>query len=332
VTESRDRLEKQASYLQEEIRTEHNFQEIIGKSGVLKRALKQVETVAPTDSTVLILGETGTGKELFARALHDLSARRKKPFVKINCAAIPLGLLESELFGHEKGAFTGAIARRIGRFELAHQGTLFLDEIGDIPPELQPKLLRVLQEQEFEHLGSSRTIRTDVRVIAATSRDLKRMVAQNQFRSDLFYRFNIFPIAVPALRERAEDIPLLIKHFVAKYGQRMGKNIVTVPKEAMDAMVRYPWPGNVRELQNYLERAVILTSRDVLSAPLAELEHSVAIGAPTLEHAERAHILRILEQTQWVIGGPKGAAAKLGLKRTTLLYKLAKLGIVRQKV
>ncbi len=332
VTQSRDLLEKQTSYLQEEIRTEHDFHEIIGKSGVLKRALKQVETVAPTDTAVLITGETGTGKELFARALHDLSARRDKTFVKVNCAAIPLGLLESELFGHEKGAFTGALARRVGRFELAHQGTLFLDEVGDIPPELQPKLLRVLQEQEFERLGSSRTIHTDARVIAATSRDLKRMAAENRFRSDLFYRLNIFPIAVPPLRQRPEDIPLLIEHFLAKYSQRMGKKIDVVPREAMAAMTRYSWPGNVRELQNFIERAVILTSANALHAPLAELQYSIAAAGETLERTEREHILKTLEQTRWVIGGPNGAAARLGLKRTTLLYKLAKLGIPRKKV
>jgi formate hydrogenlyase transcriptional activator len=332
VTESRDRLEEQTLYLREEIRTEHNFEEIIGESHVLKRVLSQVETVAPTDSTVLILGETGTGKELIARAIHALSSRRDKTFVKVNCAAIPLGLLESELFGHEKGSFTGAVTRRIGRFELAHQGTLFLDEIGDIPLELQPKLLRVLQEQEFERLGSSQTIRTNVRLVAATSRDLRRMVAESRFRDDLYYRLNIFPIAVPPLRDRPEDIPLLVRHFVAKYGQRMKKRIDSVSKETMESMTRYDWPGNIRELQNFIERAVILTRGAVLTAPLAELKRSSKTSTTnTLEQAERQHILKILEETRWVIGGPRGAATKLGLKRTTLLYKLAKLGISRPK-
>src|SRR5207245_1229959 len=239
-------------YLKEELRTEHVFEEIIGESSALKHALKQVETVAPTNSTVLILGETGTGKELVARAINNLSSRKDHAFVKVNCAAIPLGLLESELFGHERGAFTGAIARRIGRFELAHQGTMFLDEVGDIPPELQPKLLRVLQEQEFERLGSTKTLRVDVRVVAATSRDLQQMVAENKFRSDLYYRLNVFPIPIPPLRERPEDIPLLVRHFVEKYTRRMNKRIRTIPAEAMAALTRYSWPGNVRELQNVI--------------------------------------------------------------------------------
>jgi len=333
VAESRDRLEKQTIYLQEEIRTEHNFDEIIGESRVLKQALKQVETVAPTDSTVLILGETGTGKELIARALHNLSSRKDKTFVKVNCAAIPLGLLESELFGHEKGAFTGAIARRVGRFELAHLGTLFLDEIGDIPVELQSKLLRVLQEREFERLGSSRTIRCNVRLIAATSRDLRQMVAERRFRDDLYYRLNIFPIAVPPLRDRSRDIPLLVRHFVAKYSQRMNKKIDTVSKEIIDALTRYRWPGNIRELQNFVERAVILTQDAGLNAPLTELRNAAPSAVTgSLEHAEREHITKILREAKWVIGGRNGAAIRLGLKRTTLLYKLARLGISRPKV
>ncbi|HYY23841.1 MAG TPA: sigma 54-interacting transcriptional regulator, partial [Candidatus Udaeobacter sp.] len=254
VTQSKQRLEEERVYLQQEIRAEHNFEEIIGQTRILRQALSQVETVAPTDSTVLILGETGTGKELVARAIHNRSSRRDHTFVKVNCAAIPLGLLESELFGHEKGAFTGAIAQRIGRFELAHRGTLFLDEVGDIPPELQPKLLRVLQEQEFERLGSAKTLRVDVRLVAATSRDLPQLVEENKFRSDLYYRLNIFPIHVPPLRERPEDIPLLVRHFVEKYTRRMNKCIQTIPAAAMAALIRYPWPGNVRELQNIVER------------------------------------------------------------------------------
>jgi formate hydrogenlyase transcriptional activator len=330
VTESKERLEKQRLYLQEEIRTEHNFEEIIGQSDILKRALGQVETVAPTDSTVLILGETGTGKELVARAIHNLSSRRDQTFVKVNCAAIPLGLLESELFGHEKGAFTGAITQRIGRFELAHRGTLFLDEVGDIPPELQPKLLRVLQEQEFERLGSTKTLRVDVRVVAATSRDLQQMVAENKFRSDLYYRLNVFPIPIPALRERPEDIPLLVRHFVDKYTRRMSKQIQTIPAEAMDALTRYSWPGNVRELQNVIERAVIVSQGHELKVPLDDLKQEAAASPTpgiTLEAAERDHILRVLRETNWVVGGSSGAAARLGMKRTTLQYRMKRLGI-----
>jgi formate hydrogenlyase transcriptional activator len=290
-----------------------------------------VETVAPTDSTVLIQGETGTGKELIARAIHDLSHRRDRTFVKVNCAAIPTGLLESELFGHEKGAFTGAIAQKPGRFELAHQGTLFLDEVGDIPLELQPKLLRVLQEKEFERLGSTRTIRVDVRLVAATNRDLARMVAEGEFRSDLYYRLDVFPIRVPALRERAEDIPLLVRYFVQKYARRMNKMIDSISTEDMDTLVRYPWPGNARELENLIERAVILSRGPVLRIPEGQLAiHPGAVSAATtLEAAERAHILRILAQTRWVIAGPNGAASRLGMKRTTLQSKLKKLGIYR---
>ena len=332
ITESRERLAEERRYLKEELRTEHVFEEIIGESSALKHALKQVETVAPTNSTVLILGETGTGKELVARAIHNLSSRKDHAFVKVNCAAIPLGLLESELFGHERGAFTGAIARRIGRFELAHQGTMFLDEVGDIPPELQPKLLRVLQEQEFERLGSTHTTRVDVRMVAATSRDLTQMIADKEFRSDLYYRLNIFPIATPPLRERPEDIPLLVRHFVEKYAALMDKKIETIPPEAMEWLARYHWPGNIRELQNFIERAVILSPGNVLRPPLSELKQSVGEAraqAGTLEEVQRDRILSALQETKWVIGGPKGAAARLGLKRTSLVYKMQKLGISR---
>jgi formate hydrogenlyase transcriptional activator len=334
VTQSKERLEEESVYLREEIRAEHNFEEIIGQSRVLKRALEQVETVAPTDSTVLILGETGTGKELVARAIHNLSSRRDHTFVKVNCAAIPLGLLESELFGHEKGAFTGAITQRIGRFELAHRGTLFLDEVGDIPPELQPKLLRVLQEQEFERLGSTKTLRVDVRVVAATSRELAAMVAENKFRGDLFYRLNVFPVSVPPLRARPEDIPTLVRHFVDKYAQRMKKQIQTIPKEAMLALAGYPWPGNVRELQNIIERAVIVSKGPELKIPLDDLKQQSATPKAqgvTLEAAEREHILRVLRDTDGVIGGPSGAAARLGMKRTTLQYRMKRLGIIAFK-
>ena len=334
VTESNERLEEQRLYLQEEIRAEHNFEEIIGQSQILKRALGQVKTVAPTDSTVLILGETGTGKELVARALHNLSSRRDQTFVKVNCAAIPLGLLESELFGHEKGAFTGAITQRVGRFELAHHGTLFLDEVGDIPPELQPKLLRVLQEQEFERLGGTKTLRVDVRLVAATSRDLPQMAAENKFRSDLYYRLNIFPIAIPPLRERPEDIPLLVRHFVEKYTRRMNKRIRTIPAAAMAALTHYPWPGNVRELQNIIERAVIVSQGDELKVPLDDLKKNIAKSPTTgitLKAAEREHILRVLQETDGVIGGPSGAAARLGMKRTTLQYRMKRLGIAGPK-
>jgi formate hydrogenlyase transcriptional activator len=276
------------------------------------------------------LEETGTGKELVARAIHNLSSRRDHTFVKVNCAAIPLGLLESELFGHERGAFTGAITQRIGRFELAHHGTLFLDEVGDIPPELQPKLLRVLQEQEFERLGSTKTLHVDVRVVAATSRDLTAMVMENKFRSDLYYRLNVFPITIPPLRERPEDIPLLVRHFVAKYARRMNKRIQTIPAAATAALTRYSWPGNVRELQNIIERAVIVSQGEELKVPLNDLNKNTA-KAPTtgitLEAAEREHILRVLNETNWTVGGPSGAAARLGMKRTTLQYRMKKLGL-----
>ena len=336
ITELKDLLAKENLYLQDEIRTEHNFEEIVGESPVLKRILEQLETAAATDSTILVLGETGTGKELIARAIHNLSSRRERTLVKVNCAAIPTGLLESELFGHEKGAFTGAIAQRIGRFELAHRGTLFLDEVGDIPLELQPKLLRVLQEQEFERLGSARTTRVDVRLVAATNVDLAQRVEDKQFRSDLYYRLNVFPLVIPPLRERREDIPLLVRYFAQKYARRMKKPIETIPVKGMTALAEYHWPGNVRELENFIERAVILSRSTELQLPLAELKHrpnssaAVSIGRlATLEHAEREHIVRALGETNWVIGGPAGAAARLGLKRTTLQSRMRKLGITR---
>ena len=336
VVDRANKLSEEKLYLQDEIRTEHNFEEIIGESPALKRILEQLQTAAPTDSTILILGETGTGKELIARAIHNLSGRRERTLVKVNCAAIPTGLLESELFGHEKGAFTGAIAQRIGRFELAHRGTIFLDEVGDIPLELQPKLLRVLQEQEFERLGSARTIRVDTRLVAATNADLAQKVADNQFRIDLYYRLNVFPLVIPPLRERREDIPLLVRYFVQKYAQRMKKPIDTIPVKAMIALTEYHWPGNVRELENFIERAVILSRGAELQLPLAELKQRSKVvpvapldGVLTLEHAEREHIVRALGETNWVIGGPTGAAARLGMKRTTLQSRMRKLGIAR---
>jgi formate hydrogenlyase transcriptional activator len=332
IAELKEKLAEEKLYLEDEIRTEHNFEEIIGESAALKRVLNQVETVAPTDSTVLIQGDTGTGKEVLARAMHSLSPRRGRTFVKVNCAAIPSGLLESELFGHEKGAFTGAIAQRIGRFELAHQGTLFLDEVGDIPLELQPKLLRVLQEHEFERVGGTGTQRVDVRVVAATNRDLAEMVAEKQFRSDLFYRLNVFPIVAPPLRERREDIAALVRYFANKYARRMNKRIETIPSETMETLVHWHWPGNVRELENIIERAVILSPGPMLRVPVAQLRLPVE-GAPsaavTMEAAERQHILRTLEETDWTIGGARGAAARLGMKRTTLQSRMQKLGITR---
>jgi formate hydrogenlyase transcriptional activator len=339
LSESRERIVEQKSYLEEEIRAEQDFEDIVGSSLALRSVLQQVDTVAPTDSTVLIEGETGTGKELIARAIHDRSARRDRTFVKINCAAIPLGLLESELFGHERGAFTGAIARKIGRFELAHHGTLFLDEIGDIPLELQPKLLRVLQEHEFERLGSPRTQKVDVRVIAATNQDLGRMVAESAFRRDLFYRLNIFPIRLPALRQRSEDIPLLARYFTSKYARRMNKQIDSIPPETLTALSLYPWPGNVRELQNYIERAVILCGDGQLRTPPPAMQASQDtpvdgnghIDGKTLREAERQHILNALHQSNWVVGGPAGAAARLSLKRTSLIYRMDRLGISREQ-
>jgi formate hydrogenlyase transcriptional activator len=330
ITELKDTLAEEKLYLEEEIRTEHRFDEIIGDSPSLRTVLKQVETVAPTDSTVLILGETGTGKELIARAIHRLSGRRQRTFVKVNCAAIPTGLLESELFGHERGAFTGAIAQKLGRFELAHEGTLFLDEVGDIPLELQSKLLRVLQEREFERLGATRTIRVNVRLVAATNQDLIRMVGEHRFRSDLYYRLNVFPMTMPPLRERAPDIPLLVRYFVQQYAARMNKTITTIPTKSMDMLVRYHWPGNVRELENFIERSVILSQGAVLHVPLAELkvsEFHSAKHVPTLQDAERDHIVRALRESNWIIGGESGAAVRLGMKRTTLNSKMKKLGI-----
>jgi len=333
IEELKDKLAEEKLYLEDEIRTEYDFEEIVGDSQSLKRALRDVETVAPTDSTVLILGESGTGKELIARAIHNLSARRQRTFVKVNCAAIPTGLIESELFGHEKGAFTGAISQKIGRFELADKGTLFLDEIGDIPLELQPKLLRVLQEREFERLGSTRTVKVDIRLVTATNRDLSQMIASREFREDLFYRLNVFPIPLPPLRDRREDIPLLVRYFTQKYARRMNRRIETIPSEAMEALTNWNWPGNVRELENFIERAVILTRGSALHVLLAELRNGGDAAAPTalttLEEAERAHILRALQECKWVVGGPAGAAARLGLKRTTLQSRMLKLGIQR---
>ena len=333
------KLAQEKRYLESEIRTEYNFDAIVGEHPSLKRILRQVETVAPTSSTVLILGETGTGKELIARAIHNLSGRRERTFVKLNCAAIPTGLLESELFGHEKGAFTGAISQKTGRLELAHNGTLFLDEVGDIPLELQPKLLRALQEKEFERLGSTRTVQVDVRLIAATNRDLSEMVASRQFRSDLYYRLNVFPMQVPPLRERVSDIPLLVKYFVHKHAAENGKHIERVPSEAMDALLRWPWPGNIRELENFIERAVILTEGPVLNLPLAELHvtasaesRSAAEPRSAADAGERAQILRALKEARGVIAGPTGAAARLGLKRTTLNSRIRKLGITRDEI
>ena len=348
----KNKLAEEKLYLEEEFRTEFNFEEIIGESPSLKRALSQLELAAPAGTTVLLLGETGTGKELFARAIHNLSPRRDRTFVKVNCAAIPSGLLESELFGHERGAFTGAIGQKIGRFELADRGTLFLDEVGDLPLELQPKLLRVLQEQEFERLGSNRTQRVDVRVVAATNQDLSKLVAERAFRSDLFYRLNVFPIQIPALRERAEDLPLLVRYFVQRFSRQLNKAVEYIPADAMDALSHYAWPGNVRELENLIERAVLLSPGKELRVPISELKSTAAAGASsatdpsssftsfasstssaspisTLEEAERQHILRALKQTQWRIAGPKGAALLLGMKRTTLQARMRKLHIRR---
>lgn len=341
IAQFKDKLAQENVYLEAEIRTELHFDDIVGNSVALRRVLAEIETVAPTDSTVLIYGETGTGKELIARAVHNVSSRKSHSFVKLNCAAIPTGLLESELFGHEKGAFTGAIAQRVGRFELAHRGTIFLDEVGEIPLELQPKLLRVLQEREFERLGSTRTLHTDARLIAATNRDLEAMVAEHKFRSDLFYRLNVFPVRVPALRERPEDIPLLVRHFVQQFSRRNNRAISTIPSETMEVLVGYHWPGNIRELQNVIERAVIISKGPVLSVPVADLKtHGITEANPStlqpalnedlrgvLEKAERAEILRALEQAKGVIAGPNGAAARLGLKRSTFQVRMHKLGI-----
>jgi formate hydrogenlyase transcriptional activator len=340
VTNLKNEATQEKLYLEDEIRSELHFGEIVFKSDSLRHILEQVETVAPTDSTVLIYGETGTGKELIARAVHDLSHRRSNAFVKVNCAAIPVGLLESELFGHERGAFTGAVSSRVGRFELASHGTLFLDEIGELPLDLQPKLLRVLQEHEFERLGSTRTLHNDARLIAATNRDLKAVVKEGKFRSDLYYRLEVFPLRIPTLRERPEDIPLLVRHYVQQFSSRLGKTIDTIPPETMDMLVRYPWPGNVRELQNVLERASILTSGPVLSISGEDL--SMPCGAPLsphlvqtsqshkrteLDEAEEKRILAALEEANWIVAGPKGAAARLGIKRSTLQSRMQKLGI-----
>jgi formate hydrogenlyase transcriptional activator len=343
ISELKDKLAQENVYLESEIRSELHFEDIVGNSELLRRVLREVETVAPADSTVLIYGETGTGKELIARAVHNLSSRKSNPFVRLNCAAIPKDLIESELFGHEKGAFTGAIIQRVGRFELANRGTIFLDEIGDIPLELQPKLLRVLQEREFERLGSSRTLRTDARLIAATNRDLKTMVEEQRFRSDLYYRLNVFPIRVPSLRERKEDIPLLVRHFVQEFSRRNDRVIDTIPSETMQALVRYHWPGNIRELQNVIERAVIISRGPVLNVGLTELAPDMASTStpvvPTaksavheslqnmLQETERNQILRALEEANGVVAGPNGAAARLGVKRTTLQIKMQRLGI-----
>jgi len=333
--------DKETVYVEQQVRPEDKFEGIIGRSASLRAVFDQVSVVAPTNSTVLILGETGTGKELLARAIHNRSSRRGRNLVRVNCAAIPSGLLESELFGHERGAFTGAIARKIGRFELANGGTLFLDEIGDIPPELQPKLLRVLQEQEFERLGSNQTTRVDVRVVAATSCDLPQMVANREFRSDLYYRLNVFPVRLPALRERLEDIPLLVRHFMDLCAKSMNKSVERISYKAMQLLLTHPWPGNVRELQNFIERAVILSPGKVLRPPLSELKAPAADPSPsasdpdaasnatTLKEVERHHILQTLVKTNWVIGGPRGAAARLGLQRTTLLSKMQRLGVSR---
>jgi formate hydrogenlyase transcriptional activator len=349
----KDKLTVEKLVLEEEIRSEFNFEEIVGDSPALRSMLAQVEVAAPSGTSVLLLGETGTGKELIARAIHNLSPRRERAFVKINCAAIPAGLLESELFGHERGAFTGALTQKIGRFEFADRGTLFLDEVGDIPLELQPKLLRVLQEQEFEHLGSNRTLRVDVRVVAATNFDLARLVEERKFRSDLYYRLNVFPINIPPLRARPEDVPLLVRYFVQKFSRRQNKTVEYVPADVMDALTHYSWPGNIRELENLIERAVLLSPGKELRIPLSELRNSspvpdrVASGAAvslaglsgetrppaesigTLEETQRQHILRALRQTEWRIAGPNGAAQLLGIKRTTLQARMRKLGIKR---
>ena len=343
IKQLKEQLYQENIALREEIDETSMFEEIVGTSAVLRKVLAQVETVATTDSTVLIYGETGTGKELIARAIHNLGKRSRQAFVKVNCAAIPTGLLESELFGHEKGAFTGAVAQRIGRFELANHGTVFLDEIGEVPLEVQPKLLRVLQEREFERLGNSRTMKTDARLIAATNRDLSVMVAENKFRSDLFYRLEVFPIHVPALRDRREDIPLLVRHFVQHFSRQLGKNIDSIPNSAMAALTEYNWPGNIRELQNVIERAVIVSSGVVLKVNVADLKpvrlpvNQPGIGEPhnadahramsAMEENERQQILKVLEETHWTVGGDDGAAARLGLKRSTLQYRMRRLGI-----
>ena len=335
IAKFKDKLSKEKLYLEEEIRSQHNFGEVVGNSAALRQVLRQVEIAAPSDATVLVLGETGTGKEMIARAVHRLSSRREGNFIKLNCAAIPTGLLESELFGHEKGAFTGAISQKVGRLELADKGTLFLDEIGEISTELQPKLLRVLQDHEFERLGGVRTIRVDVRLVAATNRDLARAVEERQFRSDLFYRLNVFPIRLPPLRERAGDIPLLVRYFVQKFSRRMGKNIEFIPAEVIREFEQWHWPGNIRELENFIERSVILTPGNVFFAPMAELRVSspdrTNKSGSTLEDVEREYILRTLRESGGVIAGVRGAAVRLGMKRTTLQSRMQKLGITREE-
>lgn len=340
ISQLKDRLAEEKLYLEDEIRSDYNFEEIVGDSQALRKVLRAAETVAATDSTVLIQGETGTGKELIARAIHNLSLRKQRTFVKINCAAIPTGLLESELFGHERGAFTGAIAQKSGRFELAHRGTLFLDEVGDIPLELQPKLLRVLQEHEFERLGSTRTLQVDVRLVAATNRDLLQMVDQGTFRRDLFYRLHVFPLQIPPLRERREDIPDLVRYFTQKYSRRMSKRIESISQAFLQEATLWDWPGNVRELENYIERAVILTHGAALQMPSSDMRppsplhsphnHGCSLPADSLETMERRHIRKVLEETGWVISGPRGAAERLGMKRTTLQARMKKLGLTRR--
>jgi formate hydrogenlyase transcriptional activator len=335
INELRRHIEDEKVYLEEEIRSEYRFDEIIGSGPALRSVLQQIQTAAPTDSSILIQGETGTGKELVARAIHRLSSRANATFVKLNCAAIPAGLIESELLGHEKGAFTGAVGQRIGRFELAHRGTLFLDEIGEMPLEMQPKLLRILQDGQFERLGGARTIQSDFRLVAASNRDLRSMVAEQQFRADLFYRINVFPITLPALRERREDIPTLVRYFVQEFATRMRKNIEAIPAEVMETLVNYSWPGNIRELRNIIERSVILTSGKRLTIPKDDLHESRPAGpAPviTMDDAERRHILDALDASNWVVGGPSGAASMLGMKRSTLQSRMHKLGIMRRYV
>jgi formate hydrogenlyase transcriptional activator len=330
IAELKDRLAQEKLYLEDEMRGEMDFEGIVGQSTALRRVLELVETVAPSDSTVLLLGETGTGKELIARAIHDRSRRNNRTLVKLNCAAIPTGLLESELFGHEKGAFTGAVAQKIGRLELADKGSLFLDEVGDIPVELQPKLLRAFQEREFERLGNGRTMKVDIRLIAATNRDLEKMVAERQFRSDLYYRLNVFPIRIPPLRERPEDIPLLVRYFTQKYAQRMEKRIESIPAGAIKQLTRWHWPGNIRELENFIERAVILTRSSILQVPLSELRGGDSAPVPaagTRKWNEREEIIRILRETAGRVGGADGAAVRMGLKRTTLISRIKKFGI-----
>jgi formate hydrogenlyase transcriptional activator len=333
IAELTNRLASEKLYLEEEIRTELNFEEIVGDTPALKKVLAQARTVASSDATVLILGNTGTGKELIARAIHRMSPRKDRVFIKLNCAAIPTGLLESELFGHERGAFTGAITQKVGRLELADKGSLFLDEVGDIPLELQPKLLRVLQDQEFERLGSARTIRVNIRLIAATNRDLAQMVAEREFRSDLYYRLNVFPIRMPQLTERRADITTLVRHFVQKFSRKMNKQIETIPTATMNALVNWDWPGNVRELENLMERSVILSEGPVLNVPMAELAGALEItdSDGTLDSLERRNIIRVLRETNGVIAGPHGAAVRLGMKRTTLQSRILKMGISREE-